>query len=140
MEEYIKTSLTPAKTSVIQLFDKQRRAKVFVQPDQRPLAIGKQGQNVRLASILTGWEIDIMDISDYEGSAEKKAAKKAEEKIEAHSVQDLGIDEKLAKKLEDANLTLVEQLKGLSAKDLSEVEGIGEEGAKAIAAAVKKTK
>ncbi|MDA1060345.1 MAG: transcription termination factor NusA, partial [bacterium] len=57
MLEYIKTALAPAKTTVIVLDDKIKRAKVYVQPDQRPLAIGKQGQNVRLASILTGWEI-----------------------------------------------------------------------------------
>jgi len=140
MEDYIKTALAPAKTSVIQLDSKGRRATVYVQPDQRPLAIGKQGQNVRLASILTGWEIDIMDISEYSGSPEAKAKAVAEEKIEAQTVDQLGIDENMAEALREANLNLVEQLRGLSAKDLSEVEGIDEEGAKAIAAAVKKSK
>jgi transcription termination/antitermination protein NusA len=139
MEEYIKTALAPAKTAVIELDEKAVRAKVFVQPDQRPLAIGKKGQNVRLASILTGWEIDILDISDYEGTpATKKAA--VEEKIEAQTVEELGIDENLVEQLKIANLTLVAQLKGLNAKDLSEIEGIDEEGGKAIEAAVKKTK
>lgn len=135
MEEYIKTALAPAKTSVIKLSDKDKRAKVYVQGDQRPLAIGKQGQNVRLASILTGWEIDILDISDFEGTANKES-----EKVEATTVDDLGIAPELAEKLKEANLTLTEQLKGLTAKDLMEVEGIDEEGAKEIAAAVKKAK
>lgn len=139
MEEYIKTALAPAKTTVIQLFDKEKRAKVFVQPDQRPLAIGKQGQNVRLASILTGWEIDILDIGEYEGDKSKAKAKE-EEKITAETIEELGISEDLIEKLRTANLTLVEQLKGLSAKDLSEVEGIDKDGAKEIADAVKKTK
>ncbi len=139
MEEYIKTALAPAKTTVIQLFDKEKRAKVFVQPDQRPLAIGKQGQNVRLASILTGWEIDILDISEYEGDKSKAKAKK-EEKIVAETIEELGINDELVEKLKTANLTLVEQLRGLSAKDLSEVEGIDKDGAKEIADAVKKTK
>jgi transcription termination/antitermination protein NusA len=139
MEEYIRTSLAPAKTSVIQLNEKIRRAKVFVQPDQRPLAIGKKGQNVRLASILTGWEIDILDIGDYEGSPATKKAD-VEEKIEAHTVEELGLNESLVEQLNIANLTLVAQLKGLSAKDLSEIEGIDKEGAEAIAAAVKKAK
>ncbi len=135
MEEYIKTALAPAKTAVIKLDEKQRRAKVFVNPDQRPLAIGKQGQNVRLASILTGWEIDILDISEYEGTPAKP-----EEKAEIKDVTGLKIDAELMEKLKTANLTIVEQLKGLTVKDLMEVEGIDEEGAKTIVAAVKKTK
>lgn len=133
MEEYIKTALAPAKTSVIVLDEEGKRAKVYVQPDQRPLAIGKQGQNVRLASILTGWEIDILDIGEYEGKAPK-----AEEKPSVDKVEGLGLDKELVEALAAANLTQVQQLKGLSAKDLSEVEGIDEEGAKAIADAVKK--
>lgn len=137
MADYIKTSLAPAKTTVIVLHEKEKRARVFVQPDQRPLAIGKQGQNVRLASILTGWEIDILDISDYEGGGEKKDK---EEKTEIKTVDKLGIDPKLVEALKNANLTLVEQLKGLSAKDLAEVEGIDEKGSEEIEKAVKKSK
>lgn len=137
MEEYIKTALAPAKTTVIQLFQDTRRTKVFVQPDQRPLAIGKQGQNVRLASLLTGWEIDILDITDYEGGPTKV---EDVQKVSATTIEDLGLSDELIEKLKTANLTLVEQLRGLSAKDLIEVEGIDEEEAKALAAAVKKTK
>ena len=133
LEEYIKTALAPAKTTVIKLFEDRKRAKVFVQPDQRPLAIGKQGQNVRLASILTGWEIDVLDISDYEGGP---AAVEKKEKVA--EIEALGLDEELVTKLADANLTQVAQIKGLTAKDLAEVDGIDEDGAKAIAAAVKK--
>ncbi|MFA7685931.1 MAG: transcription termination factor NusA [Candidatus Gracilibacteria bacterium] len=136
MEDFIKTALAPAKTAVIKLFDRERRARVYVQPDQRPLAIGKQGQNVRLASILTGWEIDVLDISEYEGSDAYKAAN-AVVKAEVKDVKDLGIDPGLIEKLAKANLTLVEQIKGLTAKDLASVDGIDEESAKAIAAAVK---
>ena len=101
------------------------------------MAIGKKGQNVRLASILTEWEIDILDINEYEGSQPKK---EVEEKIEANTIEELGLDEKLIESLKVANLSLVQQLKGLSVKDLSEVEGIDEEGAKAIETAVKKSK
>ncbi len=132
MEEYIRTALAPAKTSVIELHDKERRAKVYVQPDQRPLAIGKQGQNVRLASILTGWEIDILDIGEYQG-----ATAKAEKKPEVAGIEDLGLDEALVEKLATANLTQVEQLKGLTAKDLTEVDGIDEKGAEKIVKAIK---
>ncbi len=133
MEDYIKTALAPAKVSVIKLSPQDKRAKVYVQPDQRPLAIGKQGQNVRLASILTNWEIDILDISEYEGTPQK-----AEKKAENLTIEDLGLSEELVAKLTEANLTLVDQLKGLTAKDLVEVEGITEEEANEVAKAVKK--
>lgn len=135
MQEFIQAALSPAKIAVIQLFDKDRRAKVYVQPDQRPLAIGKQGQNVRLASILTGWEIDIMDISEYEGTPNKPTAKE-----EVTEVAGLGLSDEIVAMLSEANLTQVAQLKGLTAKDLAEVDGIDEDAAKVIAAAVKKVK
>ncbi len=138
MEDYIKTALAPAKTAVIKLSESERRAKVYVQPDQRPLAIGKQGQNVRLASILTGWEIDILDISEFEGGP--VPVKDAEAKLEIENIEELGIDPALIEKLKSANLTIIEQIKGLSVKDLSEVEGIDAEGAKQIVDAVKKVK
>jgi transcription termination/antitermination protein NusA len=143
MQDYIKTALAPAKTTAMELDEAGKRAKVYVQPDQRPLAIGKQGQNVRLASRLIGWEVDILDISEYAGSA-SKATKPVVEKVAAQTVEDLGselgLSDELVEALKAANLTLVEQLKGLSAKDLKEVEGITEEGAEQIAAAVKKSK
>lgn len=135
MEDFIKTALAPAKTTVIKLSDKEKRAKVYVQPDQRPLAIGKQGQNVRLASILTGWEIDVLDISEFDGGGAKKAA--TVEKDDIKEVKDLNIAPELIEKLATANLTSVAQLKGLSVKDLGSVDGIDEESAKTIAAAVK---
>ncbi len=139
MEEYIRTALAPAKVAVIDLDEKGKRARVYVQPDQRPLAIGKQGQNVRLASILTGWEIDIMDISEYEGSSKPETGEKKKDAAEV-KVDDLGLSEEVVESLAAANLMQVEQLKGLSAKDLTEVEGIDEESADAIVKAVKKYK
>lgn len=137
MEDYIRTALAPAKTAVIKLSQEEKRAKVYVNPDQRPLAIGKQGQNVRLASHLTGWEIDIMDISECESVP---GAPKADTKADIKNLEDLGLDPAVVEKLKTANLTLVEQLKGLTAKDLTEVEGINETDAGAIVEAIKKVK
>ncbi len=58
--EFIKNSLSPAKiTSVEPVEGEERTAKVFAPPDQLSLAIGKSGQNVRLAARLTGWKVDI---------------------------------------------------------------------------------
>ncbi|MDX9970298.1 MAG: transcription termination factor NusA [Candidatus Gracilibacteria bacterium] len=132
--KFIETALSPAKVSHIDLNEKEKRAKVFVQPDQRPLAIGKQGQNVRLASILTGWEIDVLDISEYKESG--KPSKKKEDGPK--SISELEISDEIKTKLENANLSLVEQLKGLSVKDLSEIEEITEEEASEIIESISK--
>jgi len=56
---YIQRSLTPAKVSSINLDDKNKRAAVYLKPDQVSLAIGKGGSNIKLASKLTGYEIDV---------------------------------------------------------------------------------
>ncbi|MFC1748026.1 transcription termination factor NusA [Pseudomonadota bacterium] len=133
LEDYIKAALAPAKVAHIVINEKERRAKVYVNPDQRPLAIGKEGQNVRLASKLTQFELDILDIGDLSA----KDAAKVKEKVE--SITDLeGISEEVADKLAQANLTQVEQLQGLSVKDLVSIEGISEKEADVIAKAVKK--
>lgn len=59
-KEFIKAALAPAEGMIITLDEKKKRAKVVVSEDQQPIAIGRGGQNVRLASILTGWEIDVV--------------------------------------------------------------------------------
>lgn len=56
---FIQRSLTPAKVTSINLDDNNMRASVFLKPDQVSLAIGKSGSNIRLASRLTGYEIDV---------------------------------------------------------------------------------
>jgi transcription termination/antitermination protein NusA len=61
--KFIANSLSPAKVISVDLSVKERRALVKVLPEQLSLAIGKRGQNVRLAARLTGWKIDIMDNS-----------------------------------------------------------------------------
>lgn len=133
--DYIKTALAPAKVAHIELDEEARRAKVYVNPDQRPLAIGKEGQNVRLASKLTEFELDIMDIGEL--NAEARAA--AEEKSKIVDLSSLeGISPEIVEKLSKANLSLIEQIKGLSVKDLMSIEGISEEDANLIVDAVKK--
>jgi transcription termination/antitermination protein NusA len=58
-EEFIKQALSPAKVDRVELNDETKEAKVFVAGDQFSLAIGRGGQNVRLAAALTGWKIDV---------------------------------------------------------------------------------
>ncbi len=131
-ESYIKTALAPAKVAHIVLNKERRRAKVYVNPDQRPLAIGKEGQNVRLASRLTEYELDIMDVGDLTVGT-------GTEKVAIANISELpGLSPELVAKLTAANLTLTEQIKGLGVKDLMTVEGITEEEANQVVEAMKK--
>ena len=72
IREYIKNALSPAKVSEIKLDKEKLKAEVIVEDDQLSLAIGKHGQNVRLASRLIGWELDIRTKSMQADSSEKK--------------------------------------------------------------------
>jgi N utilization substance protein A len=65
---YMQRSLSPAKISSIKLDEKNKKAEVFLKPDQVSLAIGKGGHNIKLASKLTGYEIDVY--RDVEGEME----------------------------------------------------------------------
>jgi N utilization substance protein A len=56
---YIQRALSPAKITTIKLDDQEKRAAVYLKPDQVSLAIGRGGQNIKLAGRLTGYEIDV---------------------------------------------------------------------------------
>lgn len=139
--KFIEAALSPAKIVHIQIDEAIKRAAVYVNPDQRPLAIGKQGQNVSLASQLTGYELDIKDVADLSEEVLKlKGVKqKPEEKPVIEKIADLGLAPEVVEKLKTVNLTQVEQLKGLGAKDITSIEGIDQETAEKIVEAVKKT-
>ena len=74
-QEYIREALSPAEVVKVEINDK--KAKVFVSEDQQSIAIGRQGQNVRLASKLTGFDIDI----ELAKAPEKKKRKNAEDSL-----------------------------------------------------------
>jgi N utilization substance protein A len=83
---YIANALSPARVDEVRLIDPDRRqAHVLVSENQLSLAIGKEGQNVRLAARLTGWKIDIKDTAlyDYEAEDNKIALAAAEAAAEA---------------------------------------------------------
>lgn len=71
-EVFIRNSLSPAKALKVELNEKENRALVVVPDYQLSLAIGKEGQNARLAAKLTGWKIDIQNETQYSESTEKK--------------------------------------------------------------------
>lgn len=152
VNKYIAHALAPAKIRVMELDDKVKIADVYVDTDQRPLAIGRNGQNVRLASDLTGYEINLHDISEFEGtinedgsvdSAEETKEKAAtQEAIAAAAdlptdavVDDMDIAPALKTKLKNAGVETVEVLRKMSVEDLTMIGGIGKASAEKIKAA-----
>jgi transcription termination/antitermination protein NusA len=88
---YIANGLSPARVDEVRLVDPEgRQAHVLVGEDQLSLAIGKEGQNVRLAARLTGWKIDIKDSRKYDADAENE---KIAALIEARRQAEPQIDE-----------------------------------------------
>jgi len=77
-EVYIINALSPAKIEEIKIDKKAKEAVVYVVPEQLSLAIGKNGQNVRLASKLTGWKLDVLEVKEGKEKEEKASGKKEE--------------------------------------------------------------
>jgi N utilization substance protein A len=79
-KSFIEKALSPAKIKKVEIDEKSKTAKIFVEEDQLSLAIGREGQNVRLASKLTGYEIDIQKAEDKKVEKEKIEKTKTDEK------------------------------------------------------------
>lgn len=89
LKNFIANALSPAEISSIELNETDKRAKVFVTEDQQSIAIGRQGQNVRLASKLTGYELDIETAtSGASATADKTADKPANKPKSSKSIED----------------------------------------------------
>jgi N utilization substance protein A len=143
IREYAKAALSPAKVSEIKMEKEAMKAEVIVDDDQLSLAIGKHGQNVRLASRLIGWELDIRSKGAEAAAAAKEAeVKKAEREEEAKeevvsgvSLEDLsGVGEKTLENLKAAGFKNVEDIVRVSPEELTKVKGIGEKRAEKLVA------
>ena len=75
--EYIANALNPARVISVYVSDTEKAARVVVPDNQLSLAIGKEGQNARLAAKLTGWKIDIKSQSEVERAIEEAAEQAA---------------------------------------------------------------
>jgi transcription termination/antitermination protein NusA len=99
---YIANSLSPARVDKVLFLDtdnEEKQSLVLVAQDQLSLAIGKEGQNVRLAARLTGWKIDIKDIALYEEGSEKQLVKSQNTESVAETVNRETMVEKTTKDL-----------------------------------------
>jgi N utilization substance protein A len=98
--QYIANSLSPARVEMVRLVDPEgHHAHVLVPHDQLSLAIGREGQNVRLAARLTGWKIDIKNASEYDQAAEDHvvagliAQREEEEALQAEAEARLAVEQ-----------------------------------------------
>ena len=148
IREYIKAALSPAEVSEIRLDKDKLRAEVIVNDDQLSLAIGKHGQNVRLASKLIGWELDIRTKESLLAEAEKAKAQAAQPQAEEVAAKQpkrekvkeaalelsalSGVGEKTVILLKGAGFGNLQDLAKAGIKDLLQIKGIGEKKAEKL--------
>jgi N utilization substance protein A len=145
LREYVKAAVSPAETSEIKIDKERKKIEVVVADDQLSIGIGKHGQNIRLASKLVGWEMDIRGKEDKvkaifgekpskEASApdEGSAGKEGEEAARVKLTDIDGVGPKVERTLIAAGYDTVEKIKCLTVEDLIQVEGIGKKTAEKI--------
>ncbi len=130
VREYIKAALSPAKVSEIKLDRDKMKAEVIVDDDQLSLSIGKHGQNVRLASRLLGWELDIRTKSMI--AAEALGGKKEEKAAAEVKAEPAKKEEPKAKKVKKAAKKTVKKEGKKEAKKETKKEGVALEDIKSL--------
>lgn len=131
VETLLTSALQPAKIAQVVLAAENKQATVIVQDDQLALAIGKNGQNVRLASKLLGWKVDIVPHSKNQEEMRRRA-EEAFLKTAPALDKIPGITANLAKKLQEAGYDSVAKFLGKTADQLTEIQGIGPKTAEKI--------
>jgi N utilization substance protein A len=118
---FIVNALQPAEVAKVVLDEDAARIEVVVPDDQLSLAIGRRGQNVRLASQLTGWDIDIM--TEQEESERRQTEFTETSKIFCDT---LDVDELVAQLLASEGFTNLEEVAYVEAEEIAEIEGFDE--------------
>ncbi len=119
---FIVNALAPAEVTKVVLDEETNRIEVVVPDDQLSLAIGRRGQNVRLASQLTGWDIDIL--------TEQEESERRQEEVKSRSqmfIDALDVDDVIAHLLVNEGFTSVEEVAYVPAQDLGDIEGFDDE-------------
>jgi len=134
---FAEKALQPAKVARVSITDlAEKQIEVIVDDTQLSLAIGKKGQNVRLAAKLLGWKIDIKSEEEKRQEVEQQmSAMQGAPQTAIEQITELG--ESLLEKLIAAGITTVESLADMTAEELEEVPGIGEKSVEKITVAVR---
>src|SRR5579885_163823 len=115
---FVVNALAPAEVTKVVMDEEQRRIEVVVPDDQLSLAIGRRGQNVRLASQLTGWDIDILTEAEESERRTEEFRTRSQLFIDA-----LDIDDVIAHLLVTEGFTSLEEVAYVPVEDLAEIEG-----------------
>ncbi|MBI2093361.1 MAG: transcription termination/antitermination protein NusA [Candidatus Omnitrophica bacterium] len=119
IKEFIAAALSPAQISEIRVFAQEKQATVIVDNEQLSLAIGKRGQNVRLASKLTGWQIEIKSTQQLAEGAK--------------TIRNLaGVGPQMEERLKTAGITTIEQLSQKTLEQMTAIKGVGEKTAQKL--------
>ncbi len=115
---FVVNALAPAEVTKVVMDEEQRRVEVVVPDDQLSLAIGRRGQNVRLASQLTGWDIDILTEAEESERRTEEFRSRSKMFIDA-----LDIDEVIAQLLVTEGFASLEEVAYVAPADIAEIEG-----------------
>jgi N utilization substance protein A len=124
---FIVNALAPAEVSKVVLDEDAHRVEVVVPDEQLSLAIGRRGQNVRLASQLTGWQIDILTEAEESERRQKEFAERTKLFMES-----LDVDETVAQLLASEGFAEIEDVAYVALGELASVEGFDEETAQEL--------
>ena len=124
---FIVNALAPAEVTKVVLDEDSNRIEVVVPEAQLSLAIGRRGQNVRLASQLTGWDIDIMTEAEESERRQKEFAERTQLLMEA-----LDVDEVIAQLLVTEGFATIEEVAFVELSEIAHIEGFDENTAQEI--------
>ncbi|MCL6646482.1 MAG: transcription termination factor NusA [Dehalococcoidia bacterium] len=126
---FVVNALAPAEVTKVVLDEERERIEVVVPDQQLSLAIGRRGQNVRLASQLTGWDIDIL--TEQEESERRHAEFEKRTKL---FIEALDVDEVVAQLLASEGFTSIEELAYVEEREIAAIEGFDAETARELQA------
>jgi len=118
---FVVNALAPAEVTKVVLDEEARRIEVVVPDEQLSLAIGRRGQNVRLASMLTGWAIDILTEAEESERRQQEFKERSQVFVDA-----LDVDDVIAGLLVTEGFTTVDEVAAVELEDLANIEGFDE--------------
>jgi N utilization substance protein A len=125
-EVFVTRALAPAKVVAVETYELEGKMTVAVEDEKLSLAIGRNGQNARLASKLTGWKVNILSETDY-GNAKHR---EAELLVPVGDLDGIGV--KIRDRLIEADISSVQRLAAAMPEILMRVPGIGQKTAEAL--------
>ncbi|MDY6820663.1 MAG: transcription termination factor NusA [Deferribacterota bacterium] len=131
--KFVCVAISPAEVILTNIFEDEETIEVIVPDDQLSLAIGKKGQNVRLAARITGWKLDVLKESEYNEIRKERMSEQEQEWKEFYELYNLEnlqyLTEEMISKLFQSGINDVEKLSTASIEEIKEVLQVNEEEA-----------